>query len=89
MKVLYVGRTTRGQLGGLRRRLITHRKKIGSARGCKFRCLIVKKPRDRALLEAYATGFLCPKHIGLADKEKLSQMMLDAPAPAPQQQRCV
>ncbi len=29
-----------------------------------FRCLVVENPRLRALLEAYATGHLCPAHIG-------------------------
>ncbi len=69
LKVLYVGRTYRGDnySGGLRRRLITQRQKIQG--GSKFRCLVVKKPRERALLEAYATGFLCPKQIGLAHKD--------------------
>jgi hypothetical protein len=33
--------------------------------GYTFRCLAVKEPRRRALLEAYAIGFLCPAHIGL------------------------
>jgi hypothetical protein len=28
----------------------------------------VINPRQRALLEAYATGFLCPAHLGLGDK---------------------
>jgi hypothetical protein len=33
--------------------------------GYSYRCLPVKNLRRRALLEAYAIGCLCPKHIGL------------------------
>ena len=88
MKVLYVGRTYRGQAygrgfqdrgagGGLQRRLITQRQKIvGSKAGCKFRCLVVKKPRERTLLEHYTIGFLCPKHVGAADKDKIGQNIM-------------
>jgi hypothetical protein len=88
MKVLYVGRTYRGQAygggfqdrgagGGLQRRLITQRQKIvGSEAGCKFRCLVVKNPRERALLEHYTIGFLCPKHVGTADKDKIGQNIM-------------
>jgi hypothetical protein len=32
---------------------------------CKYRYLVIKKHRLRALLEAYAIGHLCPDHIGL------------------------
>jgi hypothetical protein len=74
LEVLYVGRTTRTQYpgvsgGGLRRRLKTQRQKIGFEPGSKFRYLIVIDARERALLEAYAIGFLCPKHLGLGDKD--------------------
>jgi hypothetical protein len=34
-------------------------------RNHQYRCLVVKNPRHRALLEAYAVGFLCPAHVGL------------------------
>lgn len=30
-----------------------------------FQCLVVDNRRQRALLEAYAIGQLCPRHIGL------------------------
>jgi hypothetical protein len=30
----------------------------------KFRCIVVRSDRQRALLEAYAIGFLCPAHMG-------------------------
>ncbi len=33
-----------------------------------YRCLVVKNPRKRALLEALAIGHLCPKHIGHGDR---------------------
>jgi hypothetical protein len=54
--VLYVGRTYRGSLRrcpfrrGLRRRLQSHRGKYGRFTG--FRYLVVREPRQRALLEA-------------------------------------
>jgi hypothetical protein len=51
--ILYVGR------GGLRRRLTTHRANFRLL-GCKYRYLVVKVARRAALLEALATGSLCP-----------------------------
>jgi hypothetical protein len=32
--------------------------------GYQFRYLIVTEPRERALLECYAIGHLCPSHVG-------------------------
>jgi excinuclease UvrABC nuclease subunit len=71
-KVVYVGQTY--GLKGLRPRLMTHlrdsawfKPKYGAdlrTRGG-FRCLVVADPRQRFLLEAYATGCLCPRYIGL------------------------
>ena len=76
-KVLHVGRTPQGR-NGIHQRLRDHLRgqssftsqylnKDGSKLrdGYKFRCLVVKSPRRRALLEAYAMGCLCPDHIGL------------------------
>src|SRR5262249_12513613 len=77
-KVLHVGRTLRGLLG-IRQRLTNHLQRQSSftmqylkgdsskLRSCKFRCLVVTNPRKRALLEAYATGYLCPAHLGLGE----------------------
>lgn len=77
--VAHVGRTCRGK-SGLHQRLANHLhgrssfvrlclqghgKRLRS--GYSFRCLSVYSARDRALLEAYAAGFLCPKHIGLGE----------------------
>ena len=31
----------------------------------KYRFIVVENPRERCLLEAYAIGFLCPKHLGV------------------------
>jgi hypothetical protein len=75
--VLHVGNTPRAR-GGIRQRLKNHMRgqssftrnylKGDGARlrsGYGFRCLVVAKPRMRMLLEAYAIGHLCPKHIGL------------------------
>lgn len=78
-KVLHVGRTPRGKKG-LRQRLNNHLH-AGSSftikyldgygvrlrNGYKFRCLVVENPRRRALLESYATGQLCPAHLGLGE----------------------
>jgi hypothetical protein len=69
-KVRYVGQT-RG-INGLRPRLMAHLRdsawfkfKYGSGLRTRggFRYLIVEDARQRALLEAYATGCLCPAYI--------------------------
>ena len=75
-QVLYVGRTYRAarrrhpfNWWGLRRRLSAHRSKYTPPQHsyhCSFQCLIVTDPRHRALLEAYATGVLCPADVGTA-----------------------
>lgn len=77
-RVVHVGRTPSG-VGGIRQRLGNHLYNASSfsliylkgrgeklRRGYKYRCLIVGDPKQRALLEAYAIGYLCPAHIGLA-----------------------
>lgn len=77
-KILHVGRTTSGK-GGIAQRLNDHmagtssfaKKKLeGRGRalrdGCYFRQLAVDDDRERALLESYAIGCLCPEHLGLA-----------------------
>jgi len=77
--VLHVGRTLRGRYG-LKQRLQNHLEKKGSSFTIKYlkmngaalrkkiytyQYLAVKGDRERALLEAYTIGVLCPKHIGL------------------------
>ena len=75
--VLHVGRTQRGK-NGLRQRLNNHllgqssfveqhlNGRRGTLRkGYKFKYLVIKNPRERALVEALAIGRLCPKHVGL------------------------
>lgn len=78
--VLHVGRTLRGK-GGIRQRLKNHLHgsssftkeylKGGGAtlreHGYTYQYLELECPRERALLEAYAVGTLCPKHIGLGE----------------------
>ena len=78
--VLHVGRTVRGK-EGLRQRLNNHLhgsssftekylKGKGSRlrkKGYTYQCLTEKDDRRRALLEAYAVGTLCPKHVGLGE----------------------
>jgi hypothetical protein len=77
--VLHVGRTVRGERG-LRRRLNNHlhagssftRQCLGG-HGAKLRgthtFAFVEVPvaRTRALLEAFAVGNLCPKHLGVGE----------------------
>ena len=77
-KVVHVGRTPKAR-GGLAQRLKDHmsgassftlrylKKQGWKLRGrYSFRCLVVRNARLRAYLEAYATGCLCPAHIGLS-----------------------
>jgi hypothetical protein len=68
-RVSYVGRNVRRPTG-LVGRLGAHLRGRGSPfrrnilrDNYHFRYLIVENPRLRALLEAYATGCLCPEHI--------------------------
>jgi hypothetical protein len=73
--VLHVGRTIRG-FGGLRQRLGNHKKGQSSfvriflkgdknkIKDCAFKCIKVPKYQERAWLEGYAIGMLCPRHIG-------------------------
>jgi hypothetical protein len=76
-EVVHVGRTHRGQRG-LRQRLENHLNgqssfvyvhlhgKGSSLRGgFTFQYLEVKDDRERALLEHFATAWLCPKHLGV------------------------
>jgi len=78
-KVLHVGRTLRGKKG-LRQRLKNHlhgsssfTKQYFGGKGAKLRgkykysFLEIPDARTRALLEALATGILCPKHVGLSE----------------------
>lgn len=79
-EVLHVGRTLRGK-GGLHHRLRSHLSGNSSfmenyekidcdklRKKCRFRYVKVRCPRKRALLEAYATGHLCPKYIGTGEE---------------------
>jgi len=78
-RVVHVGRTPRAK-NGLRQRLKAHLAgqssfvrnylaKDGSRlrSGYTFQYLEVEDARKRALLEAFATAWLCPDHLGLAD----------------------
>jgi len=77
--VRHVGRTHRGKKG-LFQRLNNHLHGSSSftneylkgngailRKGYTYQFLVVKNARLRALLEAYAIGTLCPKHIGLGE----------------------
>jgi len=78
--VLHVGRTLRGK-NGIYQRLKNHlggassfTKKSLNGKGSTLRknghtyqYLAIKSPRKRALLEAYAVGTLCPKHLGTGE----------------------
>ncbi|WP_157533274.1 hypothetical protein [Microbulbifer variabilis] len=74
--VLHVGNTPTGK-DGINQRLKDHLRGASSfvrdylngngsslRRECYYKYLPVSKSRQRALLEAYATGCLCPKHFG-------------------------
>ena len=75
-RVVHVGRTYRGKKG-LRQRLRNHLQGASSftkeflkgdgsrlRRGYEFQYLTLSPWRRRALLEFYATGILCPLHLG-------------------------
>jgi len=77
--VLHVGRTQRGRRG-LRQRLNNrlleqssfvdkYLKGRGSVlrKGYRFKYLVVTDPRERALVEAFSIGKLCPEHLGLGE----------------------
>ena len=78
--ILHVGRSLRGK-EGLRQRLKNHLHGSSSftivylkgngdlLRDSRhtYQCLVVEDTRLRALLEAYAIGVLCPRHIGLGE----------------------
>jgi len=78
--VLHVGRTLRGR-NGIHQRLKNHlhgsssftkkylkgKGEILREDGYTYKYLVLKNPRKRALLEAYAVGILCPEHLGLGD----------------------
>lgn len=74
--VLHVGNTPRAK-NGINQRLKGHLSGSSSfvnsyfqgqgsllRNGCGYKYLIVESARQRALLEAYAIGTLCPKHLG-------------------------
>ncbi len=77
-KIVYVGRTTGGKRG-LHQRLRNHLSGLSSftvhylngkgnalrEKGYKYKYMVVKDARKRALLEAFTIAHLCPKHIGL------------------------
>jgi hypothetical protein len=78
--VVHVGRTVRGK-NGLRQRLGNHlagpssfmQRHLaadGSALrdGYTFQYIEVARPRERALVEALASGWLCPDHLGLGER---------------------
>ena len=78
-EVLHIGRTHRGKKG-LHQRLCNHLYGASSftkeyldgdgkelRKGYTYQYLEVKEDRHRALLEAYAVGTLCPKHLGLGN----------------------
>ena len=75
-RVLHVGSTPKAR-EGIAQRLRDHlaaqssftQRYLGGEgtklrKGYKFRCLVVPRSRQRALLEALAIGTLCPAHIG-------------------------
>jgi hypothetical protein len=82
-KVVHVGTTPRAK-NGIHQRLGNHLNGPSSFKrdylggdgsklrtGYSYRCLPVNDPRRRALLEAYAIGCLCPKHLGVGQLRKV------------------
>ena len=78
-QVVHVGRSVSGQ-EGLHQRLTDHLQGASSfankylhgdgsklRNGYKFKYLVIPHPRTRALVEALATGTLCPLHLGLGN----------------------
>ena len=78
---MHVGKTSGGR-EGIQQRLKNHmqgsssfvkkyfkRKYKKLRKTCRYQYIVVRKQRTRALLEAYAIGQLCPKHIGKGKKE--------------------
>ena len=78
-KVVHVGRTYRGT-AGLRQRLNNHLHGSSSftnvylkghgrrlRRGYTFRYIAIRSSRHRALVEAFASGYLCPAHLGTGE----------------------
>ena len=81
-QVVHVGGTPRGKRG-IAQRLENHLHGKSSFveqhldgkgyrlwEGYSFRCLVVRAPKPRAYLEAYAIGMLCPAHIGIGKPRK-------------------
>lgn len=81
-EILHIG-TTKYAKKGLNQRLTNHLRnqsslsknylkpnEISLRNGCKFRYLELADARKRALLEALATGLLCPKYIGTGERNK-------------------
>ena len=80
-RVAHVGRTTRARAGlvdRLRAYLsgrssfvalhLKHRREL-LRRGYSYAWIEVSNPRRRALVEALATGVICPQHIGTGDRK--------------------
>jgi len=78
-RVAHVGRTTRARAGLLQRLrahlagrssfviLFLRHRASRLRRGYSYSWVEIANPRLRALVEAYATGVLCPRHIGTGD----------------------
>lgn len=79
--VLHVGSTPRAA-NGIRQRLYGHLRNGSSfvkvymkndgerlRGGYQFKYVVVRSPRQRALLEAYSIGQLLPKHIGTGQRD--------------------
>jgi hypothetical protein len=77
--VWHVGRTTRAK-NGLKQRLTAHlrgrssftdkvfkRKGDKLRNGYRYRYIVIEKAEERAFLEAFAAGSLCPRHIGTSE----------------------
>lgn len=78
-RVAHVGRTTRARAGLLQRLrsrlagrssfviLFVKRRPSRLRKGYSYAWVEIPNPRTRALVKAYATGILCPRHIGTSE----------------------
>lgn len=82
-RVAHVGRTTRAR-AGIFQRLKAHlagrssfvikflkNERVALRRGYQFAFVEIAHARKRALVEAYATGILCPRHVGTGEAARV------------------
>ena len=84
-RVVYVGRTQLGK-NGLKNRFKNHLYGMSSftknylnddgnklRKGYKFKYILLKNGRERALVESLAIGTLCPEYVGIGKRRKVKE----------------